>query len=57
MAQVALAWILSKEQISAPIVGTTSLNNLKELVRTYRKADYHRIFLSPCCRGGPHHAH
>jgi aryl-alcohol dehydrogenase-like predicted oxidoreductase len=32
MAQVALAWILSKEQVSAPIVGTTSLDNLKELV-------------------------
>jgi aryl-alcohol dehydrogenase-like predicted oxidoreductase len=32
MAQVALAWLLSKEQVSAPIVGTTSLDNLKELV-------------------------
>jgi aryl-alcohol dehydrogenase-like predicted oxidoreductase len=34
MAQVALAWMLSKEQVSAPIVGTTSLENLHELVST-----------------------
>jgi aryl-alcohol dehydrogenase-like predicted oxidoreductase len=32
MAQVALAWVLSKEQVSAPIVGTTSLNNLHDLI-------------------------
>ena len=32
MAQVALAWELSKEAISAPIVGSTSLDNLKELL-------------------------
>jgi aryl-alcohol dehydrogenase-like predicted oxidoreductase len=32
MAQVALAWILSKDQVSAPIVGTTSVDNLKELI-------------------------
>ncbi|KAG8943125.1 hypothetical protein FRC04_003205 [Tulasnella sp. 424] len=32
MAQVALAWSLSKPFISAPIVGTTSLDKLKDLV-------------------------
>jgi len=32
MAQVAIAWILSKEGVSAPIVGTTSLNNLYDLI-------------------------
>ncbi|KAG8943123.1 hypothetical protein FRC04_003203 [Tulasnella sp. 424] len=32
MAQVALAWSLSKPFISAPIVGTTSLEKLKDLV-------------------------
>ncbi|KIM34874.1 hypothetical protein M413DRAFT_450022 [Hebeloma cylindrosporum] len=32
MAQVALAWILAKDGVSAPIVGTTSLANLTELL-------------------------
>jgi len=32
MAQVALAWSLSKDFISAPIVGTTSLQNLEDLI-------------------------
>jgi len=32
MAQVALAWILSRDGVSAPIVGTTSLKNLEELL-------------------------
>ncbi|KAF9474778.1 Aldo/keto reductase [Pholiota conissans] len=32
MAQVSLAWILSKPGVSAPIVGSTSLNNLTELI-------------------------
>ncbi|OXH42750.1 hypothetical protein J004_06533 [Cryptococcus neoformans] len=32
MAQVALAWSLSKEYITAPIVGTTSLDKLKDLL-------------------------
>jgi len=33
MAQVALAWSLSKPFISAPIVGTTSLDKLDDLVK------------------------
>jgi len=32
MAQIALAWILSKDGVSAPIVGTTSLDNLFDLL-------------------------
>jgi len=32
MAQVALAWSLSKEGVTAPIVGTSSLQNLEELI-------------------------
>ncbi|KAK0466712.1 aryl-alcohol dehydrogenase [Desarmillaria tabescens] len=32
MAQLSIAWILSKEGVTAPIVGTTSLDNLKELI-------------------------
>lgn len=32
MAQVALAWSFGKEGVSAPIVGTTSLENLRELI-------------------------
>ncbi|RSH94635.1 hypothetical protein EHS25_004439 [Saitozyma podzolica] len=33
MAQVALAWSLSKPSVSAPIVGTTSLEKLDDLIR------------------------
>ncbi|KAF8607860.1 Aldo/keto reductase [Ceratobasidium sp. AG-I] len=32
MAQVALAWCMSKDPVSAPIVGTTNLSNLEDLV-------------------------
>ncbi|KAI0727727.1 Aldo keto reductase [Fomitopsis betulina] len=32
MAQIALAWSISKEFVTAPIVGTTSLKNLEELI-------------------------
>ncbi|KZP13276.1 Aldo/keto reductase [Athelia psychrophila] len=32
MAQVALAWVLQKDGVTAPIVGTTSLENLKDLL-------------------------
>jgi aryl-alcohol dehydrogenase-like predicted oxidoreductase len=31
MAQVALAWCMSKNQVTAPVVGTTNLRNLEEL--------------------------
>jgi aryl-alcohol dehydrogenase-like predicted oxidoreductase len=32
MAQVALAWLLSKDAVAAPIVGTTNIESLKDLV-------------------------
>ncbi|KAI0328029.1 aryl-alcohol dehydrogenase [Cubamyces sp. BRFM 1775] len=32
MAQVAIAWVLSKPGVSAPIVGTTSLSNLEDIL-------------------------
>ncbi|KZT33901.1 Aldo/keto reductase [Sistotremastrum suecicum HHB10207 ss-3] len=32
MAQIAIAWILSKDVVAAPIVGTTSIENLKDIV-------------------------
>ena len=32
MAQVALAWVLSKPGVTAPIVGTTSLANIEDLL-------------------------
>lgn len=32
MAQIAIAWVLSKPYVSAPIVGTTSLDNLKDII-------------------------
>ncbi|KAF8067049.1 NADP-dependent oxidoreductase domain-containing protein [Lyophyllum atratum] len=32
MAQIALAWLMNKEGVTAPIVGTTSLDKLKELI-------------------------
>ncbi|KAF7352052.1 Aldo/keto reductase [Mycena venus] len=32
MAQVAIAWVLSKDGVSAPIVGTTSLANLADII-------------------------
>ena len=31
MAQVAIAWSLSKDEVTAPIVGTTSLKNLEDI--------------------------
>jgi len=32
MAQIALAWVMNKPGVTAPIVGTTSLKNLEELI-------------------------
>jgi aryl-alcohol dehydrogenase-like predicted oxidoreductase len=34
MAQASLAWLLSKDVVSAPIIGTTSLQNLEQLIGT-----------------------
>ena len=32
MAQIAVAWCLSKPHVTAPIVGTTSLSNLEDIL-------------------------
>ena len=32
MAQVAVAWSLSKEGVTAPIIGTTSMKNLQDII-------------------------
>jgi aryl-alcohol dehydrogenase-like predicted oxidoreductase len=42
MAQVALAWILSKDYITAPIIGTTSLANLRDCIGTFLGFFFHR---------------
>jgi aryl-alcohol dehydrogenase-like predicted oxidoreductase len=32
MAQISIAWILAKDPVSAPVVGTTSLQNLYDII-------------------------
>jgi len=32
MSQIAVAWLLSKPEVSAPIIGTTKLENLRDVV-------------------------
>jgi len=32
MAQIAFAWIISKPGVSAPIIGSTSLKNLEDIL-------------------------
>ena len=32
MAQVSLAWIMGKDQVTAPIIGSTSLEHLKDII-------------------------
>ena len=32
MAQISVAWVLAKEHVTAPIVGTTRLESLKETI-------------------------
>ena len=39
MAQLALAWSLANDFITAPIVGTTNLDSLKELIGTFSFRD------------------
>jgi aryl-alcohol dehydrogenase-like predicted oxidoreductase len=34
MAQISVAWLLSRDVLSAPIIGTTSLDNLRDIVGT-----------------------
>lgn len=35
MAQIATTWILAKPGVSAPIIGTTSLKNLEDILGEY----------------------
>lgn len=56
MAQVAIAWTLQKDGVTAPIVGTTSLDNLKDIlgrpaeneISVIHKAEIDDLF---CLRG------
>jgi aryl-alcohol dehydrogenase-like predicted oxidoreductase len=32
MAQISLAWLMTKDPVAAPIVGTTSLHHLEDLL-------------------------
>ena len=32
MAQIAVAWVLAKPGVTAPIIGTTSLSNLEDIL-------------------------
>ena len=32
MAQVSVAWVLAKDGVTAPIIGTTNLDNLKDII-------------------------
>lgn len=43
MAQVAVAWSLSKDVMTAPIIGTTNLKNLEDIVGRLLNLEY-RIF-------------
>ena len=36
VAQVSIAWLLSKPQVTAPIVGTTNLSNLEDILGTFQ---------------------
>lgn len=35
MAQIAIAWCLSKDGVTAPVVGATKLENLEEVIGEY----------------------
>ncbi|KAI0697100.1 Aldo/keto reductase [Cerioporus squamosus] len=40
MAQVAVAWMLSKDGVSAPIIGSTNLKNLEDISLTAEEIEY-----------------
>ena len=40
MAQVAVAWVLSKEGVTAPIVGSTSVKHLLDILGTLIPAPF-----------------
>ena len=36
MAQISLAWCMAKDGVTAPIIGTTSLENLEDILGKYQ---------------------
>jgi len=36
MAQISIAWLLQQDPVAAPIVGTTSLENLHDIIGQYQ---------------------
>jgi len=50
MAQIALAWSMAQDMVAAPIVGTTSLKNLQDLLGTHVLCLYKRmnVLTRPC---------
>lgn len=50
MAQVATAWVLSKPEVTAPIVGSTKLANLQEVIGKYTLPCYGVAGLLIGCR-------
>jgi aryl-alcohol dehydrogenase-like predicted oxidoreductase len=53
MAQIAFAWVAGKDGVSAPIIGSTSVENLKDLIGKYTSSvNYSKlttIQLFSCC--------
>ncbi|KDQ07837.1 hypothetical protein BOTBODRAFT_180403 [Botryobasidium botryosum FD-172 SS1] len=47
MAQVSIAWLLSKEEVAAPIIGTTSLENLDDIINYLISAEGVNVMLTP----------
>jgi aryl-alcohol dehydrogenase-like predicted oxidoreductase len=54
MAQVGLAWILSKDVVSAPLIGTTSLDNLKDIIGSFAWEFDRRILMLNHFSAGVH---
>lgn len=51
MAQVALAWIFAKPDVSAPIIGTTNLSNLEEPLGACARSLVVRMVTTELTRG------
>jgi hypothetical protein len=51
MAQVGLAWVLSREAVSAALIGTTSLSNLKDIIGTSREYSLSQLILNVVSAG------
>ena len=40
MSQIALAWLMTKDPVAAPIVGTTKMDNLLDVISQYCSDEY-----------------